>query len=113
MENPFELILDRLNTIEDLLKKMIKVDNRTAVLLNPTVPDVLNLNQAAEYISLTKSAIYKKTSDRTIPHFKQDKKLYFKRSELNEWLTEQRISTKDEIEKRATDYIVKKGKFRY
>lgn len=108
MENPFELILDRLNTIEDLLKKMIKDDNRTAVLLNPTVPDVLNLNQAAEYISLTKSAIYKKTSDRTIPHFKQGKKLYFKHSELNEWLTKQRIATKDEIEKAATDYLVRK-----
>ena len=112
MENPFDLILDRLNAIEDLLKKVIKDDNRPAVLLSPTVPDVLNLNQAAEYISLTKSAIYKKTSDRTIPHFKQGKKLYFKRSELNEWLTKQKVLTNDEIQMAATEYILTNRKKR-
>lgn len=53
-----------------------------------------------------------KTSERNIPHFKQGKKLYFKRSELDEWLTELKITTHAEIEKEATDYIIRKGKFR-
>ncbi|MBI2730495.1 MAG: helix-turn-helix domain-containing protein [Sphingobacteriales bacterium] len=79
-----------------------------------TVPvtEVFNLNQAAEYVSLSKSAIYKKTSERNIPHFKQGKRLYFKRSELDEWLTELKITTHAEIEKEAADYIIRKGKFR-
>ena len=110
MENPFELILNKLNAIEELLKKTIKDDKGCAVVMNAVAPDVLNLNQASEYISLSKSAIYKKTSDRTIPHFKQGKKLYFKRSELDEWLTRQRIATKEEIEKEAIGYINKKYK---
>ena len=113
MENPFELILNKLNAIEELLKKTINDDKGSAVVMNAVAPDVLNLNQASEYISLSKSAIYKKTSDRTIPHFKQGKKLYFKSSELNEWLTKQRILTKDEIEKEADKYILRKGKIRY
>jgi len=74
---------------------------------------VENLNQAAEYVSLSKSAIYKKTSERNIPHFKQGKKLYFKRSELDDWLTSLKISTHAEIEKQADDYIIKKGKFKW
>ena len=108
MENPFELILDKLNTIENLLKTVMKNDNGTV-----TITEVLNLNQAAEYVSLSKSAIYKKTSERNIPHFKQGKKLYFKRSELDDWLTGLKISTHAEIEKQAEDYIMKKGKFKW
>lgn len=107
MENPFELILDKLNNIENLLKTAKKNDSGTV-----TITEVLNLNQAAEYVSLSKSAIYKKTAERNIPHFKQGKRLYFKRSELNDWLTEQKISTNAEIEKQASDYMMKKGKFR-
>ncbi len=107
MENPFELIIDKLNNIESLLKTVMKKDNGTV-----TITEVLNLNQAAEYVSLSKSAIYKKTSERNIPHFKQGKKLYFKRSELDNWLTELKITTHAEIEKEATDYIIRKGKFR-
>ena len=105
MENPFELIMDKLNTIENLLKSVMKNDNGTV-----TITEVLNLDQAAEYVSLSKSAIYKKTSERNIPHFKKGKKLYFKRSELDAWLTELRIDTNAEIEKQAIDYIIRKGK---
>jgi excisionase family DNA binding protein len=112
MENPFELILERLNVIEALLRKATQEPNNATVVLNSALPDVLNLQQASELISLTKSAIYKKTAERTIPHFKQGKKLYFKKSELYEWLTNQRISTKAEIEKEATEYIGKKGRLK-
>ena len=68
--------------------------------------------QASEYFSLLKSAIYKKTSERNIAHFKQGKKLYFKRSE-DDWLTGLKISTGVEIEKQSNDYIMKKGTFKY
>jgi len=66
------------------------------------------LNQAAEYVSLSKSAIYKKTSGRNIPHFKNGKKLFFKRSELDDWLTQNRISTHAEIEQMASEYVRRK-----
>ena len=56
MENPFELILEKLNNIENLLKTVMKKDNGTV-----TITEVLNLNQAADYVCLSKSAIYKKT----------------------------------------------------
>ena len=110
MENPFELILERLNVIEAILRKATQAPANSTVVLNSSLPDVLNLQQASELISLTKSAIYKKTAERTIPHFKQGKKLYFKKNELYEWLTKQKILTNDEIEKVATDYLVRKGR---
>lgn len=82
MENPFEMIVDKLNDIENLLKSVMKNDNGSV-----TITEILNLNQAATYLSLSKSALYKKTSERTIPHFKQGKRLFFKRAELDDWLT--------------------------
>lgn len=107
MENPFELLFDKLNTIENLLRNVMSDDN-----VHIPTPEIFNLTQTAEYISLSKSAIYKKTSERNIPHFKKGKKLYFKKSELDHWLTSMKISTKDEIDQAATDYLIRKGKFK-
>lgn len=111
MENSFELILNRLNVIEDLLRTSMKNCN-SSVVVKESLPNVLNLKQASEYVSLSKSAIYKKTSDRTIPHFKQGKKLYFKRSELDDWLTGMKISTKAELEKEVDEYLLRKRKIK-
>ena len=107
MENPFELLLDKLNTIEYLLKN-VKKEEKTPV----SLPEIFNMKQAAEYVSLSKSAIYKMTAGRTIPHFKRGAILYFKKSELDEWMTQHRISTMAEIEKEAADYLIRKGKFK-
>lgn len=57
--------------------------------------------------------MYKKTAERTIPHFKKGKKLYFKCSELDDWQTAQKISIHAEIEKEADEYIRLKGRFKF
>jgi hypothetical protein len=38
---------------------------------HPTVPDILNIRQAAAYLKLKVSTLYEKTSGRLIPHFKK------------------------------------------
>lgn len=49
--------------------------------------DVLNFNEACQYLKLSQSHLYKMTSAGSIPHYKPNgKKLYFKRSELESWL---------------------------
>jgi len=59
----------------------------------------LNLSQAAEYLGLSKSFLYKKTSKRDgLPFYKIGNKLiYFKRTELDAWLLSNRQSTQNEI----------------
>ena len=72
---------------------------------------VLNFNEAAIYLEVSQSHLYKLTSTRQIPHFcPQGKKLYFNRHELDAWLQRNRQSSTDEIEKEATNYIIKKGR---
>ena len=71
---------------------------------------ILNVDEAAEFISVSKSYIYKLTMDGLIPHYKRGKRLYFKVEELEEWLTEKRGFNRKEIEAKANEYIIKNPK---
>src|SRR3954451_22261591 len=95
-----ELIFEKLSQIEQKLQDQ-----------NMLQKAVLNFNEAASYLELSPSHLYKLTSTRQIPHFcPQGKKLYFNRHELDVWLQRNRQPTTDEIEKEATDYIIKTGR---
>ena len=105
MENPFELIISRLDHIETLLqnvssRNLIEVSRKEEI----TFFDVKGVS---EYLYMTKSTIYKMTSDRRIPHYKRSKLLYFKKEEIDQWVMEVPVKTMDEIEKEASDYLMK------
>ena len=70
----------------------------------------LNLSEAARYLGLSKSFIYKKTSKRDgLPFYKIGNKLiYFKRSELDAWLVSNRQNTIEEIALNAAQSLTKK-----
>ena len=106
MENPFEIISARLDRIEALIESL--ECTVIAPKEKPKVNPVLNLKQLSEFIGLSQSAIYKKTSDRTIPHYKQGKKLYFKVEEIENWLLSSKVSTIQEIEAMANSYVSKR-----
>lgn len=74
--------------IERVLAKILK-ENIQLFRENPT-EDILSVEGAADFLNLSKSTIYHLTSNDKVPHYKQSKKLYFKRSELIEWLENSR-----------------------
>ena len=91
------LILDKLTEIADKLSEQ-----------NILQKAVLNLNEAAKYLDISESHLYKLTSTRQIPHFcPQGKKLYFKREELDQWLLRNRQTASDEIDRMAADYVIR------
>jgi len=50
------------------------------------INDILTLSEAAEYLKLKKSGLYKLTSKRKIKHSKPSgKKIYFSRRDLDQW----------------------------
>lgn len=75
------------NLIEDSLKKVLLQSDFQNV-ENSTLPELLNVTQAAEYLNLAKQTLYGFTSKGVIPYLKRGKKLYFKKSELNKWISE-------------------------
>ena len=61
--------------------------------------DLLSFNEAAHYLCLSKSYLYKLTSSRSIPYYKpQGKKCFFKKSELLDWALQNRQTPKSETE---------------
>ncbi len=67
----------------------------------------LTAEEAAAYLGLKVSYLYKLTSTQEIPHYKpRGKMLYFKRDELDAWSLQNRIKTTDEIDKEAANRLV-------
>lgn len=68
--------------------------------------NVLTFDEACRYMGISKSDLYKKTSNRTVPHFKpRGKMVYFDRLELESYLKQNPITTADELEAQAQTYI--------
>jgi excisionase family DNA binding protein len=108
MENPFEIILERLNSIETLIREI--TGKEKVVVSAPMTNEIFDAEKASDYLSLKKSTLYKLTAQREIPHYKNGKKLYFKRVELDEWITTNRVATKEEINKMATEYLLRSSR---
>ena len=109
MENPFEIILKRLDAIEQLLRE-IKYGKKEPIQSTEFGKEFMNVSQVAEYLSLSVSTVYGLTHRMEIPNYKRGKRLCFKKVEIDDWLTETRRSTQSEIEKEAANYIMKHKK---
>ena len=76
-----------------------------------TAKAVLTSDEAARYLGITKSYLYKLTMLRKIPHSKpMGKMVYFDRLELEAWLRSNRVATNDELERKAEAYCRKGGR---
>lgn len=95
-----EILMQKLERIENLIEQQGLLKK-----------DVINFIEACHYLGLSKSHMYKLTSSKSIPHFcPQGKRLYFKRTELDDWLLRNRTDTQDEIDQQAANYLIKKGR---
>ncbi len=95
-----EYIIQKLDSIERMLTEQ-----------NMLQKEVLTFNEAAIYLEVSHSHLYKMTSTGVIPSYKPNgKKLYFNRKELDSWLLSNRQSSQEEIEQQAANYLIKKGR---
>ena len=72
--------------------------------------EILNIEGACEFLNLAKPTIYTLTSKGKIPFFKKGKKLYFKRSELLQWIEQGKEKTVSEEQQDMDNYLIKKAK---
>jgi excisionase family DNA binding protein len=67
--------------------------------------EVLNFEETMFLTGYKSDELYKKTRERTIPHYKSGKRLYFKREEVLDWMLRNKVNTKEEINALATKYM--------
>ncbi len=85
-------LFNRLDDIEALIKEKS----------TPREPEVfLDVNEAGELLRLSTQSVYGLVHRREIPHNKKGNRLYFKKSELEQWMQEGRRKTLHEIKETA------------
>lgn len=93
-------IIEKLNELELHLK-------RQGVLFK----DVLSLEEASEYLQVSKSCLHKKTSKKEIPFYVPGgKKIYFRKSELDSWVFNSRVAAIGEIDLETQSYLSRTSK---
>lgn len=65
--------------------------------MNIQEKSILTLPELAEFLGVSTSTIYKKTSAKTIKHHKIGGTLLFKREDILEWIDQHRVPTIDDI----------------
>lgn len=69
--------------------------------------EVLTLDEAAQYTGMKKSYLYKLTAAKAIPHYKPNgKNCFFRRTELEDWLTTNPVATAADLTAAAQAYCM-------
>ncbi|GAB2478717.1 helix-turn-helix domain-containing protein [Algoriphagus taiwanensis] len=103
-----ELILTTYTREEflDLVKEAIRSELSQFPPNTPKQTDKpLTIEEASEFLNLTKATLYGKVSRREIPVMKRGKKLYFSMSDLIAYLDKGRVKTFEELNEEAQIFL--------
>ena len=73
------LLSQKLDNLQGISEKIYKV-------IVTASKDLLSLDEASEYLTISKSDLYKKTSQKIIQFYKPGKHIYFKKSDLDNFI---------------------------
>ncbi len=99
------------NLIQSSVRMVLRETTPKTVDHNDQPEQLLTIQAAAEFLSLTVPTMYSKVSKGELPVMKRSKRLYFSRTELLEYLKVGRKKSNTEIEQEAQTYLLnnKKG----
>jgi excisionase family DNA binding protein len=60
--------------------------------------EVFTLDEACEYLSISKSSMYKMNMEKVIPFYKPSRKVYYKKSDLDKYLSSNRMEADGDID---------------
>ena len=73
--------------IEELQKRMDAVEDSL-----DNAKEVLSVEEAARFMDIARSSLYKMTSDRSIPFYRPNgKMIYFEKADILEWIRKNRV----------------------
>ena len=90
--------------IENSIRKVLKASEATSKLDHTSETDFLDVQQASVFLKLAVPTIYSMASRRQLVSYKRGKKLYFKKSELLQFIQTGRRSNMSEIREKARHY---------
>ncbi len=108
MNNPFETIDAKLSNIERLLLEIKRLPNEKEN--EPQAEELLTVQGAAKFLSLSVPTIYGLIHKGEIPVMKRSKRCYFSKNELINYLKQGRKKTVLEIAIETDEFLAKNRK---
>ena len=95
--NNLEFFLRRFGTLKELANHMLFIEKKMYML-----KEYLTVQEAADYIGLSSSLIYKMTSKHYFPVYKPNgKTVFLRRDDINRWISRNKILSQEELEEYA------------
>lgn len=91
------------NLLNEINARLLRIEELTLA----GFKTVLNITEASQFTGISRPQIYRLTSERRIPHYKRNNKLCFNKTELENWMLQNKIETIDEINSKASMYTYK------
>ena len=92
------------------MEELKKITDAISAKVAVNTKEVLTTDEAASYMGVSKSCLYKLTMEKRIPHYKpMGKMCFFNRKEIEMWLQANRVATDEELSQDAQAYCIKKG----
>ena len=92
------------------MKELKNITDAISAKVAVNTKEVLTTDEAASYMGVSKSYLYKLTMEKRIPHYKpMGKMCFFNRKEIEMWLQANRVATDEELSQDAQAYCIKKG----
>lgn len=89
--------------MEEILAKLEAIERNTLL----AAKNVLTIDDVVLLTGISKSSIYRLTSQNKIPHYKPNGGyIYFDRAEIEDWQKRNRVSTAEEINSDAATYCL-------
>lgn len=88
-------------TLQTLSEKLDNIGRMTLI----GAKTILDLDETVLFTGLSKGHLYRLTSQRQIPFFRKNRKLYFKKSDLESWMTETPCASLKDIASKASTYL--------
>ena len=109
--NNLEYFLRRFGTLKELTSHLLFIERKMYIL-----KEYLSVNEAADYLGLSSSLVYKLTSKHELPIYKPNgKTVYIRRDDLNRWIAKHKVLSDEEIEEYADTHMEKvlKGVYKH
>lgn len=68
--------------------------------------DILSFEEAATYLNISKSSLYKMTAKHEIPHYKPNKYVFFEREVLDDWIRSAVVHSEEQLINQANSFVM-------
>lgn len=99
-----------LQKASDLLKELSE-EARQEEMEKEFIPrcEFLDMERTAKFLNVSRNSLYRMTHQKVLPYYKAGGRIYFKYSEVIDWMEKNRVESDEEMQSRIAAMLIKRG----